>query len=185
VQLRPFNSPEQRAELYAAPYKHQQWEQHVLRVAHTAEILREMRPASVADLSCGDGAVVAQAELACPAFLGDITPGWPFTGPIEETVSLIPEVDVFVCSETLEHVVDPDGLLQAIRAVAARLLLTTPEGETWPVRTEWGNPEHYWGWGLDDVETMLGNAGWTPETEPETYKPVPRPYYSYQIWRCV
>lgn len=185
VQLRPFYSPEQRAALYSAPYKHAKWPEHKFRVAHTAQALREMNPASVADLSCGDGAVVGQAGLSCPVILGDITPGHSFTGPIEETVSLIPGVDVFVCSETLEHVQDPDALLRAIRVTAARLLLTTPDGETHPAKPEWGNHEHYWGWDTDELASMLEAAGWEPEVPVEVYAPpVDRPYYAYQIWRC-
>lgn len=180
VQLRSFYSPGERAALYASTYRHDKWEEHKFRVAYTAQLLREMKPESVADLSCGDGAVIAQAELLCPAYLGDIAPGWQFTGPIEETILACPAVDVFVCSETLEHVENPDALLRAIRGKARRLLLTTPDGET---RND--NPEHYWGWDLSDLALMMGDAGWVPEVPAERYvPPVLFPYYAYQVWRC-
>jgi hypothetical protein len=180
AQLRPFYTPEQRAVLYGSTYRHEKWEDHRHRVAHTAGVLAGMEPASVADLSCGDGAVVAQAKLTCRVVLGDITPGWDVAGPVEETIALIKPVDVFVCSETLEHVQDPDGLLRAIRAVAKRLLLTTPDGETGSE-----NPEHYWGWNRDDLAPMMEAAGWAPEVPAEQYvPPVPNPYYAFQVWRC-
>ena len=178
-QLRLFYSPEARAALYASTYQHEKWEDHRHRVAHTAQLLKEMNPLSVADLSCGDGAIVAQAGLGCPVYLGDITPGHQFTGPIEDTVITCPEVDVFVCSETLEHVESPEWVLHVIRTKARRLLLSTPHGEA-----DDRNPEHYWGWDRDDLALMLDDAGWNT-VEVELYTPpVSFAYYTFQIWRC-
>ncbi len=179
MQLRGFYAPEQLTQVYAGRYLHDKWPDHRLRVAYTAQLLREMNPESVADLSCGDAAVVTQAKLACPVHLGDITPGWSYTGPVEETILEIPPVDVFVCSETLEHVENPDGLLQLIRGKARRLLLTTPDGES-----DSRNPEHYWGWTADDVKLMLADAGWEPEHFEHYTPPVPAPYYVFQVWGC-
>lgn len=184
VQLRSFYTPEQRAALYASPYNHEKWEDHKLRIAHTAGLLREMEPESIADLSCGDGAIVYRAfegRKLPPVHFGDLTAasGWDHAGPIEDTIWEIPDVDVFVLSETLEHVEDPDGLLRVIRLKARRLLLSTPHGES-----DSRNPEHYWGWHSGDVYDMLHDAGWL-ETLGELYTPpVPHPYYTFQIWRC-
>lgn len=178
-QLRPLRTPAEDALLYAARYDHTWWADHRARVAHTAAILAAMAPASVADLSCGDGAIVAAARPGCPVFLGDLTPGWPYCGPVECTISEIPAVDVFVCSETLEHVQDPAGLLALIRGKAARLLLSTPAGED-----DDRNPEHYWGWDTGDLDAMLATAGWAQRTV-ELFTPEPEPaYYTFQIWRC-
>lgn len=178
VQLRPFYTERQRAQLYAGRYEHEKWNDHKLRVAHTADILRGMQPESIADLSCGDGAIVALADSG-PAVLGDITPGWHLAGPIEETIEQCPEVDVFVCSETLEHVENPDKVLRAIRVKARRMLLSTPENEM-----DSRNPEHYWGWNHDDLALMLRDAGWV-KNELELYvPPVAFPYYTFQIWKC-
>jgi hypothetical protein len=176
-QLRPFYSQSDLSLVYCAPYSHRAWPDHVVRVARTAELLAEMAPESVADLSCGDGEVVIQAGLRDGAVLGDMAPGWPHRGPIEQTIQAIPDVDVFVCSETIEHVQDPDALLVAIRGKARRLLLSTPIGEDHDL-----NPQHYWGWDVADVEEMLHAAGWAGEVE--VFEPSPNPYYAYQIWRC-
>lgn len=176
-QLRPFYSQAELAAVYVAPYRHRAWPDHIARVTRTAEILADMRPESVADLSCGDGEVVIQAGVRDIAILGDLAPGWPYRGPIDQTIQAIPDVDVFVCSETLEHVEDPDGLLAAIRGKARRLLLSTPIGEDHDL-----NPQHYWGWDVVDVEEMLHKAGWTGHVE--VFEPSPQPYYAYQIWRC-
>jgi hypothetical protein len=177
-QLRPFYDPIELMAVYSRRYDHSQWPDHILRVAHTADLLRKMQPTSVADLSCGDAAIVDQAGCRPIALLGDYTPGWQFYGGIEHTVTLIPPVDVFVCSETLEHVEDPDSLLAAIRTKADRLLLSTPIGED-----NDDNPEHYWGWDVDDVDSMLAAAGWT-DRQVESYEPCPDPWYTFQIWTC-
>jgi hypothetical protein len=178
-QLRPFYTTQERAEIYRNRYNHGAWNDHVLRVSHLAEILREMQPSSVADLSCGDGAVLLGAELSCALFFGDITPGWQFTGPMEETLFRCPPVDVFVLSEILEHLEDPEGTLAAVRGRARRLLLSTPDGEL-----NDANPEHYWTWQREDLRPMLADAGWTPDSEPELYTPSFPAYYAFQIWTC-
>jgi hypothetical protein len=177
MQLRPFYSPEQRSALYRTRYDHCRWDDHYHRVAHTAALLAGMQPGSAADLSCGDGAITA--GLTCPLYLGDITPGWPLCGPIEDTIGQIPQVDVFVCSETLEHVENPGGLLAAIRGKASRLLLSTPDGEA-----DAENPEHYWGWDVADLDRMLAAAGWGRRESERYVPPVLDPYYTFQIWRC-
>jgi hypothetical protein len=189
-QLRPFYSAEELARVYDHPYDHRHWSDHRDRVAFTADLLGHMRPKSVADLSCGDGAIVRYANLGdIPTFLGDYAgvpmsaasnvpgPGIDICGPIEETIHLIEPVDVFVCSETLEHIEDPDGLLRDIRAKASRLLLSTPSGES-----DANNPEHYWGWNTTDIDIMLKAAGWTDSAV--QLRSWPPHYYTFQIWIC-
>jgi hypothetical protein len=177
-QLRPFHSPVVLARMYDRTYDHTRWFEHMSRVQRTAEILKAMKPESVADLSCGDAGVVFTASLDCQVYLGDYVPGYEFHGPIEKTVGQIPKVDVFVCSETLEHVERPDALLEAIAVKSSRLVLSTPEGES----TD-DNPEHYWGWDHNDLHAMLDLAGWDGELELYS-PPVENPYYVYQIWKC-
>jgi hypothetical protein len=178
LQLRDFYQPDEVARVYSRRYDHTLWGDHVLRVRHTAQILREMAPASVADLSCGDAAIVEQAGLQGVAVLGDMVPGWPVCGPIERTIQEIDPVDVFVCSETLEHIQDPDALLTAIRKTADRLLLSTPVGES-----DDRNPEHYWGWDVEDLDEMLSAAGWSSRSV-EMLHGQSTGSYTFQIWRC-
>lgn len=177
VQLREFYTPEQRALVYAQQYNHNRWEGHIERVARTAEILRDMEPATVADLSCGDAAIVKAAGLEDCASLGDLVPGWMYHGPIEETIHKVSPVDVFLLSETLEHVEDPLTILQLIRDTADRLLFSTPYGEY-----NNGNPEHYWGWDHVGISQLLALSGWSGEYE--LFTPSKDAYYTFQIWRC-
>lgn len=179
-QLRPFYTEAQLRALYAQTYDHTRWPDHVERVAHTTAVLdrlaAEMNAETVADLSCGDGAIVGGSQHPWQRrILSDIAA----TGvPIEKAIADLDPVDVFVCSETLEHVEDPDGLLAAIRAKARALLLTTPADEADDL-----NPEHYWSWGVEDLRTMLTNAGWA-RCAVELFTPDAVDYYTFQVWTC-
>lgn len=180
TRLRPAYTPEQLAELYAAPHDHTRWDDHRLRVAVTIETCRWVAARSdvrtVADLSCGDAAI-ARALHADRVILGDYAPGYDHTGPLEATIEEIDPVDLYVCSETLEHLDDPDTVLKQIRAKTRHLVLSTPvdAGQD-------ANPEHYWSWDRQGVEAMLTAAGFTVDVytaldlRPGGY------YYSFGIW---
>ena len=110
-------------------------------------------------------------------YFGDYAPGYEITGHIDDTIKEIPKVDLFICSETLEHLDDPDATLKAIRAKTKYLFISTPNGED-----NDGNPEHYWGWDNEDIKEMLVNAGFEPEVyyllELKEY------LYDFQMWIC-
>jgi hypothetical protein len=186
-QLRPFYSDDEEAKLYAAPYDHTAWPDHRERINYTASILEglaaDTRGRSVADLSCGDGGVLAAAKAVrwSSTFLGDraARPGLDVVGPIEETISQCPEVDLFVCTETLEHVRDPLAVLKAIRARTKKaLLLSTPAGEEGT-----GNPQHCWGWDPAGIFGLLRDARWHGRADIELWTPTTDQYYTFQIWQ--
>lgn len=179
VRLRPAHTPDQLTEIYAQPHDHTPWIDHHLRVGVTIEFCRWFNRCgvqSVADLSCGD-ATIARALNAETVTLGDFAPGYELTGPIEETIHSLQPVDLFVLSETLEHLDDPDAVLKEIRTKTRYLVLSTPEGET-----SAGNVEHYWGWDSAEVESMLAAAGFTPEIH--TVLNLREYGYDFQIWGC-
>lgn len=192
IQLRDYPTDEELSRLYARPHDHTRYPpDHELRVAVTIQIGRWIGPhTSIADLSCGNGTIlngIAAGQigrsLAQPnMYLGDFASGYPYHGPLEQTIHEIPDVDLFVCSETIEHVRDPDAVLKMIRMKSQKLLLSTPIGETTPALSPGGNPEHVWGWGIEDVEKMLRTAGWTWKVlnrlEMVDY------VYDFQIWAC-
>lgn len=183
--LRPAYSPGELARIYATPHDHTKWQDHQLRVAATVEVGKWMGQAggfrSAADLSCGDAAILRGiGDVAGHLHLGDFAPGYPYTGPVEETIHLIPPVDLFVLAETLEHLDDPDKVLAAIRLNTRTLLLSTPV-DAW----DDPNDEHYWAWSRADVEEMLTAAGF----EVTVYSAVDfRMYghgcYQFGIWGC-
>jgi len=183
TRLRPKHSDETLARIYATPHDHTRWADHHLRVAVTSSIARWVTAqygcSTVADLSCGDGAITGSLGLPkLSEHLGDLAPGYQYTGPIEKTIHLVPNVDLFICSETIEHLDDPDTVLYEIGQVAETLVVSTPIGET----AEVGNLEHYWGWDTVDVTDMLENAGW--ETVVSSVLELPGWTYDYQIHAC-
>lgn len=184
TRLRPAYTPEELAQVYATPYDHTLWPDHIQRVAFTREFVREVMQErgtrTVADLSCGDGAVALGLSLPRESvILGDLhrRDGLDMWGRIEDTVTRMPAVDLFILSETIEHIDKPIALLEWIREKADTLVLSTPVGET-----DDGNPEHYWGWDRDGMEAVLGAAGWWPDRSVLFTPDVPDVYYTYQIW---
>lgn len=160
---------------------------------------------SVADLSAGDGALVRGLRGAGPhidwSYVGDLNPGpeleqgWTSVRPGNLTLFnplplVLPDgvdildrirpsgspVDLLVCSETLEHLDDPDGFLSRARLSARSILVTTPENET---ATD--NEEHYWGWDSEAVSYMLHTAGWNT-VDHRVFQPLTAQTYSFQFW---
>lgn len=175
VRLRPAYAPGDLAALYPVPHDHTRWPDHLARVDTTIELARELGvPDMVADLSCGDAAI-GRALAPGTLILGDFAPGYAITGMIEDTIVHLRHVGMFICSETVEHLDDPDAVLAQIRDRADSLVLSTPLKEYSPV-----NPEHYWGWDHDGVREMLEFAGW----EPVLQRDVLHPLAAFQIWGC-
>jgi hypothetical protein len=188
-QLRPFYSAEELPAIYDHVYDHTRWEDHKIRVATTIHIARWMRDhigaKSGADFSAGDGAILRGCGLESATF-GDFVrypdPGdevWVLSNIDNDNWWNAIHTELYICSETLEHVQDPRRLLGNIRKSASALVLSTPEGEE---GTE--NPEHYWGWDRHDIRGMLESAGWEPVVCTILDTAVPGGY-TYQIWGCV
>jgi 2-polyprenyl-3-methyl-5-hydroxy-6-metoxy-1,4-benzoquinol methylase len=131
---------------------------------------------TAADLSAGDASIINALDLR-ERHIGDYAPSYQYNGPIETTIHQIPDVDLFICSETLEHLDNPDSVLLDIRNKTKWLFVSTPMGETSDE-----NPEHYWGWDDKGVREMLESAGFetvvlsTLEFRSPEYK------YKYQMW---
>jgi hypothetical protein len=187
--LRPAHTPERLAELYASPHDGSQWRGHRMRLELTAAFARTVFTVEqrnvVADLSCGSSTIAD--DLANHALhLGDmaVLPAERFAeakycGPIEETIEQIPEVDLLVMTETLEHLHEPAHVLYLARNKARHLLLSTPI-EAWEDRE--ANEEHYWAWDRDGVEVLALFAGWSIEAYMELDT---RPFgeqYRYGTW---
>jgi 2-polyprenyl-3-methyl-5-hydroxy-6-metoxy-1,4-benzoquinol methylase len=181
--LRPTPTAEELRRLYPVPHDHLHWDDHVYRVDVTSAIAHHMLPdgGTVADLSCGNAMIARRLQQSHRArlTLGDLAPGYEHHGPIEETIDRIEFVDLFICSETIEHLDDPDTVLAKIRRKTSRLLLSTPDGE---VDDE--NPEHVWGWDAEAVEKMLHEAGFTSDVHTTLDIRPAGGVYAFQIWAC-
>lgn len=177
--LRPAYTAEQLQDLYRQPHDHRRWPDHHLRVDVTVQVARWLvgfDADSAADLSCGNGTILSQVPAA-RKYGGDFAPGHEFHGPIEETIAELPDVELFICSETIEHLDDPDAVLAQIRGRARQLVLSTPV-DAW----DDANPEHYWAWSREDVEEMLAAAGWQQRIYTAVdFRPMGLPY-CFGIW---
>lgn len=181
--LRPAHSPERLAEIYATPHDHRKWVDHHLRVDLTIALARWLARAGVrsaADLSCGNGAIIDALD-APNRYRGDFAPGYPIVGPLEETLHQIPTVDLYICSETLEHVDDPAAVLKLIRSKARSLVLSTPV-EAWNDPNE----EHYWAWDRAGVEELLAAAGFEVAAYATAdFRHINPHFYCFGMWAVV
>lgn len=161
---------------YPKPHDASRFPDHQGRVEATIELLKLYEVNSIADLSCGNGAIARSANAEV-TILGDLAEGYDICGPIEETILQIPHVEMFILSETLEHLDDPDLVLRTIRLKSDHLILSTP---LTPDGGEDRNIEHYWSWDDSDIELMLKLAGW----EADHYTTFDGGFYNWQIWGC-
>ena len=180
VRLRPAHTADDLAKIYDKPYVHTKWQEHERRVAWTIKRLNHFitlrsEIARVADLSCGDGAILKGLVGPVDRIYGDLvfTDLLDVIGPIEESVQSV-GADLLICSETLEHLDDPDTFLRDAATNFKFIAIPTPLGETEPEK----NWEHYWGWDLIGVNDMLRDTGWFPLVQ-ET---LPMDFYTYQFW---
>jgi hypothetical protein len=180
ARLRPAHSAQALAGIYATPHQHAKWADHKVRVAVTAQFAHALvgKVAKGADLSCGDGTILSSMDVG-ERFFGDFAPGYPLTGPVDDTIEQIPHVDLFVSTETIEHLDDPDQTLKLIRGKASTLILSTPVDAFQDT-----NPEHYWAWSRAGVETMLTDAGFTVVAYCEVDFRPSGGEYSFGVWYC-
>ena len=153
-------------------------------------------PETVVDPACGDGTVVLQAHALNPiqhALLADISANTiekilpkelPFeadvrVGEIFDTLNSIDQVDCVVLTEILEHLEDPDALLQLAATKAKWLVASSPIVEE---GVQDHTDQHIWSFDMKGYSEMLEGAGWNPKTW-FTANCLGHPYSSgFQVW---
>lgn len=180
LRLRRALAADELAAHNPVPLDHRAWPDHVQRVRETIALARRLGPVeSAADLSAGDGAIINGLDVQ-RRYLGDFAPGYEYTGLIEDTIWDIPDVDLFVLTETLEHLDEPQVVLKAIRSKARLLVLSTPL-DAWNDT----NLEHYWAHDREGVEEMLSDAGWSVvEFLDLDYRSHGPASYRFGCWTC-
>jgi 2-polyprenyl-3-methyl-5-hydroxy-6-metoxy-1,4-benzoquinol methylase len=169
--LREMPDADELSRFYAVPHDHTRWADHRIRVDMTATLAASLVPprAAIVDLSCGDGEIAMRLAAISngDVVLGDLAPGYPLTGPIEDTAPQVAasiefvkgvgaRADLWVLCETLEHLDDPGAVLALIRPLARTLVFSTPVDAF-----DDTNLEHVWAWDRDGVTELLEAGGWT------------------------
>jgi len=172
IKLRRFYSPSVTTALYETTYDSTRWPEHVERIGRTASIAQSLIGQhdlrSVADLSCGDGTLVKQLFDVPVTYLRD--------GNILDDLGLIESVDLFVCTETIEHLEAPWTVLERIAEKTRWLVLSTPLNEDPAI----GNYEHYWSFTADDVASLLHQSNFHNTALFILEDPLWT--YTYQVW---
>ena len=177
IKLRRFHTPEVLAEIYQHPYDPTRWVEHKTRIRRTIEITQALIDQhdlkSVADLSCGDCSIIGSLNIKSK-ITGDITNDRSIEDALRDRVW--PDVDLFICTETIEHLEAPWTVLERIAETTRWLVLSTPLDEDPAI----GNYEHYWSFTQDDVQSMILTAGFV-DLELHVLAE-PGWTYTYQLW---
>jgi hypothetical protein len=91
--LRKFHTAKELAKIYATPHDHAIYGRgHGIRVNTTIQLAKDMayqaEAKSVADLSCGNGAIVKALNVE-KTILGDYAEGHEYSGPLEVNLKKI------------------------------------------------------------------------------------------------
>jgi len=138
------------------------------------------RVASLADMAAGDGKIPRSlAEYSgIEPILGDYAPGYQYQGTYQETVPQLPVVDLFVSTNTLEHLNYPDDDLKLIREHTRQLLLGVPIDE------HDAEGQHLWFWSKEGVEDMIRGAGFERMAYCEVDMGPIWEHLKFGIWAC-
>lgn len=157
---------------------------------------------TVADLSCGDGTILGnyfvgkpyttinrvfvsdynaenaiEAERRIKNVTNELVDVTSFKGKIEHILTIIPETDLLLCTETLEHLEDPKAMLRLAAGKFKYIVLSTPLDEKGDA-----NPGHYWSWNHEDIKNILEETGWTPMIYSSLFVVDPRTGLDFQLW---
>lgn len=134
---------------------------------------RKTKTASITDLGCGDGSLLAMISglsgLGCPAWgyeigAGDVVKGQARGLDVRQADILHDDLEygeLLIASEVVEHLADPEGF---IRSLPGKLLvLSSPSAET----GAWHNSIHAWAWDMAGYCALVQRAGWTVSRQME------------------
>jgi hypothetical protein len=124
---------------------------HRQRLVRAAELVRELEPASVVDLGCGDGGLLSLIP-DIPSWGYDFQPtnpaGWAERGVQAEQLDVFNTREVprwgelAVMTEVLEHLADPHGVLDWVSHHVTYVVASSPRYEN----GEYHGDCHAWAW---------------------------------------
>lgn len=159
-----WTTPEWYAQRERAPHLEQDGHRDRLFLAADFVNSFEMDPAAytVSDMGCGDGGLLSLLTECFYCWGYDLQPS-NVEGARERGVdvrlgnALTDDVewgDVAVCTEVLEHLIDPHAF---VRNIPSRVLIaSSPDGETLDQRYEF----HTFGWDMDGYRALIEQGGY-------------------------
>jgi len=147
---------------------------HELRLHTAARMIRESAGplGTFSDLGCGDGGLLSLVQGSFTEAWGyDFQPsneaGWKERGvqaELKDVFSVLggPDIElgnVVACTEVLEHLADPHGVLKWLHddPVPQHLVCSSPVNET----GDYHDSCHAWAWDYPGYEKLATGAGWT------------------------
>jgi hypothetical protein len=147
---------------------HDEWQLEVY--THAAAIMDREHFSTVADIGCGSGYKLVK-------YLGQYrTIGYELPQNVRELKSLYPDrrwetlsftkassihADLVICSDVIEHLVDPDELMEFLEKQNFKMLvLSTPERDLVRGTSDFGppaNPAHQREWNMAEFARYIGN----------------------------
>jgi SAM-dependent methyltransferase len=151
---------------------------HEERTVMTEAMIREVVGShvsigSLVDLGCGDGDLLRRLEYLGIRTFG-ITAGVAnveqarlhgLDVTLGDILGPLPDADLTVMTEVLEHLVDPHGMLARINS--PYLVVSSPSAET----DEWHYEHHAWAWDMDGYFELVAGAGWRVLAQGEVAAP--------------
>lgn len=153
------------------------WQDEVYQYAHTQ--MTSSQSSSIVDVGCGSGyklmkyfrafETVGYETEPCLSFLRRTYPDrtWVASGESEKSfpVQQITQCDIVICSDVIEHIVDPDSLIRFLLSLEWKwLILSTPDREVLRGMKQYGekawtgppvNPAHVREWTFQEFSTYL------------------------------
>lgn len=133
---------------------------HHDRLVRTADLIREIGPASIVDLGCGDGGLLSLIR-DLPSWGYDFAPanaaGWAERGVTAEARDVFNSRDVprwghlAVLTEVLEHVADPHGIVEWVSRNVGWVVASSPRNETGADHADC----HAWAWDMDGYRALI------------------------------
>ena len=146
------------------------------RVRRILSLLRPLRPGSIADLGCGNGALLAEIAAHFPAarLAGfDLSPAqlqrntqrmpnveWHCADLQQRNAFSAQQFDAVVASEIIEHLDDPPALLRnayALTSDGGTLIITTQSGRVGKTERLVGHQRHFT---AGELAELLRQSGW-------------------------